>query len=225
MDDVTGVRLTRDLIRGYLVQSTVPGKVYELAELRRLVAEEHEDNGGEPSENKNPDEQFKKSLADLKQSGEFENLPGREGLWRRVGAGQFPEHDVEKFEAEEMAEVHIGGGSQTVYGWYLPAYRKLAELEGKTRFPIKVGRSDRPAQVRVNESVGTLPERPVIGFVLKVDDAHAWERFFHARLAIMGSHLNDAIGHEWFNTNLDELAGIAKEGSAPLKSPKQEDNE
>lgn len=104
-----------------------------------------------------------------------------------------------------------GSGSEYVYGWYLPSYRELARLVGKQHFPIKVGRTTREPHERVNESAGMLPEKPVIGFLLRVDDSDLWERLFHTKLALLGRSRTVANGGEWFDTNLDELRHIAEQ--------------
>ncbi|MDE0410711.1 MAG: hypothetical protein OXI37_00635 [Gammaproteobacteria bacterium] len=38
---------------------------------------------------------------------------------------------------QDTAEIKISEGWQAVYGWYLPTYRKFADVDGTIRFPIK----------------------------------------------------------------------------------------
>ena len=224
--DVSGIPLNPELIRGYIMEVLADSSPRKNEAIREEVEALHASRGGQPSLAQDSRSQFTKALRIFKQNGQLDNPT--EGYWRLIGAPPpapvFAEAEPEA-EIAEDAEVTIGDGPESVYGWYLPAYRKLAEMEGSYHWPIKVGRTARPPGQRIEESWGMLPERPRLGFRFRCSEAGNWERFFHSRLTLSGRHLGSAIGREWFNTNLDELAGIATEGSTPIKCPKREDDE
>ena len=122
-------------------------------------------------------------------------------------------------DAEGKAEGKIGEGQrQAVYGWYLPAYRELAELKGKHRFPMKVGRTHLAPQDRMNTHIGTASEKPVLGFVLSAHEEAEWEFWIHENLKARGQHLTEALGREWFLTNPEELRRLVVDKLADYRA-------
>ncbi len=209
MGDMNGIPLNPEHIRGYLLTLMEPGKAYKREELQEIVTLHHKGLGGKPPDVLNPADQFKKALATLKEQGRLENPS--EGFWRLSGEGtiKLPSERNLEIDAAQNAEVVVGEGAAMIYGWYFPAYRKLAALEGKEHFPIKVSLTVRDPQKRLQESGGMAPERPVLGFVFRVDDAGQWEQLIHSKLSLKGRRIEDAIGREWFDVSLDELRELA----------------
>ena len=222
MDDLTGIPLKPEIIKAHLLAVMEAGKTYPRDQLKQLVEERHARCSGSPSAAVSPLDQFKKSLAIVKEHGEIDN-PST-GYWRRMSDGpvELPVEQELEAEVAENAEVAIGRGNESVYGWYLPAYRRLAESEGKKRFPIKVGMTTRDAQQRMEKTLGMVPERPVLGFVLKVDDASQWERLIHSKLSLRGRRIEGAIGNEWFDVSLNELRDLASAEMAELVTNEQQ---
>ncbi len=216
MTDVSGIPLSPALIRGYLLELMEPGQPYKREDLQVNVTRKHEEGGGIPPNVLNPVDQFKKALSTLKQNGQLESLQG--GYWRLADGAPVERLPIEpelESEAEENAEVVIGDGPETIYGWYFPRDRRLAEFEGTDRFPIKVGRTVRDAQRRLQESTGDMvPELPILGFVARVNNSGAWERLIHATLILRGQKVEGAIGNEWFRTSPDELQTIVEQQRA-----------
>ncbi len=204
---ITGAKLTADLIRSYVSSILDDGKEWLVDDLLNAVNDRHEDQGGQPSNVSRPRDQLRKAIKPLVDKGQLV-LVAEDIYKRAVGA---PE-PVAEAEAESAAvagaEIKIGDGQETIYGWYFPAYRKLAEMKGENRFPIKVGKTVRNAENRLRESGGMAPEMPVLGFVLKVDDASMWESLMHNHLKMRGRHISTASGAEWFNTYPDELRSL-----------------
>ena len=212
MDDVSGIPLNPELIRGYIMEVLADGEPLKNELVRQRVEELHKINGGLPPTVQEPREQFTKSLRFLRESGKLENPT--EGYWRISSADSVLVLPCkEEFEdgPEEEAEFTVGDGPESIYGWYLPAYRKLAELQNNPHFPVKVGRTVRAPSQRIEESWGMLPERPCLGFHFRCEAAGHWERVFHARLSLNRRNIDQAIGREWFNTNLGELVSLANE--------------
>ena len=104
----------------------------------------------------------------------------------------------------------VGIGSQCVYCYYFPTYKRLAEVEKKLHYPIKIGFSkDSNPEGRVLSQASTaLPENPVIALLIKTDDAAGLEKVIHSSLSFKGKRLNEARGEEWFLTNTEEIANV-----------------
>ena len=224
MDDMSGFELKPALIRGYLLEVMQGGKNYKRDDLQNMVTVRHETAGGLPSTALHPVDQFKKTLHSLETQGVLRRP--MQGYWSLAGE-DFPDLPIEQeavAEAMENAEVTFGDGAESIYGWYLPTYREIAEMKGEERFPIKVGRTVRDPQRRIEESWGMAPERPVLGIVLKVDDSGAWERFIHSVLTLDGQKIGNAIGQEWFVTNPEELREIVSAKMDDIRRKQREKN-
>ncbi len=121
-------------------------------------------------------------------------------------------------EAALDAEVIVGDGAETIYGWYIPACRALAELKGESRFPVKVGRTIRNPLQRIRESGGMAPEMAVLGFVARVDDAGNWERWIHAELGFFALKIETAVGNDWYRTSPEELGSLVSAKLATIEA-------
>jgi hypothetical protein len=96
----------------------------------------------------------------------------------------------------------VGTGNQSVYVYYLPKY---ATEHATYYWPCKIGMSTGSAIDRVNHQVKTaLPEKPIIGLIVKTDDAYLLEQALHAILRLKKRETN-APGKEWFNTTPAEV--------------------
>ena len=222
--NVQGVPISPKQIEVYLLESMQLGTVYKRSELVEMAKTRHLSLGGVMAK-ANPTQQTKKALDTLKKNRKIENvsigcyrLP--EEAPRLESAENFnkkpenshskPVHTVENAYSNSLpAEIEMESGSECVYAWYLPAYRRIAEIEGCDKWPMKIGRTDGDPHERMNSSVGQSPEKPVLAFVLRIDNSSAWEKFIHSSLEIGRQRINDAVGNEWFNTNLEQLRSIA----------------
>ena len=107
--------------------------------------------------------------------------------------------------AEEI--ITWGDGPQSVYAWYLPNDKELAELKGERTYAMKVGRTTRHPQGRMRRYAST---RPKLGFHYRTHDATNWEKLLHAYFHIQGRHLPEGDGREWFRTSPEELETIVR---------------
>ncbi|WP_284982369.1 hypothetical protein [Arthrobacter sp. efr-133-TYG-118] len=111
-------------------------------------------------------------------------------------------------EAESEADACVGTGDQYVYAFYLPTYRRIAEVEGHLRWPIRVGMTTTSVGQRMAAHRTSLPEQPRLGLIARTDNAALLERVIQGILTMRGLRAEDAGGPDWFETNPDELAAI-----------------
>ncbi len=114
-------------------------------------------------------------------------------------------------ESESVADKHvIGDGPESVYAFFYPAYKKLAELQGKSSWPCKIGRTVGVVAERVIGQGTALPERPRVAIVWKTDKSEQWEQVLHNLLKSYGQDIPEAPGKEWFNTTPEEILEIIR---------------
>ena len=202
--EVRGIELSPKIVVVHLRDLTEPEIVYKRAHLVEMVREQHEEMGGIFSD-ADVTAQVKKALQTLKAKGIAENP--RQDAWRLNFDGMATEREQE-IKAQSDAEISVGTGDQAVYGWYLPAYRHLAERDGAEHFEMKIGRTVNDPVSRVGTTANHAPERYRMGFLLKDDDSSSWESILHAVLTLMGRKVDGAAGDEWFRTNPEELHSL-----------------
>ena len=206
-----GHYLTKEIICGWLLALMESDLSYSLQDLVDRVEMAHEMEGG-LDEPVTPAKSVGRVQAALWFLEEHTYVVEEGERWRAVveleSLSTFQEVQM---EAERRADLTMGTGPQNVYGWYLPAYRQLAELKGEKRFAMKVGTTLTTPRRRMTNHIGTAPEKPVLGFVLKIGEAGEWERMVHQELKERGRHIATALGKEWFRTNPDELRRIVVE--------------
>ena len=204
---VRGSKLTEPLVKGWLLELMDIGKEYHINELYEMVTESHLAAGGLPTESKTDKtrkQQVSSALSDHKKAGII--ISGEKlGYWLRASneSDVYTTQDEVETAGQARAEVIVGEGHQAVYGWYLPTYRVYAESQGKSTWGMKVGRTAGDAETRMTTFYA--PERPVLGFLLRTDDAKSWEGIMHGRLRLEGKHLPEGSGTEWFTTSPEEL--------------------
>ncbi|MCY4570174.1 MAG: GIY-YIG nuclease family protein [Candidatus Poribacteria bacterium] len=125
------------------------------------------------------------------------------------GKARAPEviYNPDKVEASEVKE--IGKGSESVYLYYFPTYRRYAELLKEPNYPCNVGRTEGVVTNRVSQQIGDqLPEKPQLALILRTDNCRWLEARIHAALKRKGKQIEDAIGEEWFMTAPSEVKSI-----------------
>ena len=116
-------------------------------------------------------------------------------------------HNLDKVDASEVEE--IGSGSESVYLYYFPTYRRYAESSGAPQWPCNIGRTEGYVAYRVYEQIGDqLPEKPQLALILRTDDCRWLEAKIHAALKRKGKQIEAAIGEEWFMTTPSEVKSI-----------------
>ena len=206
--EVKGITLTEPFIKAWLLKLMAIGRKYDVNELFEMVTDSHLAAGGLDSTAKHRKQQIKAALSKLKAEGLVENPEF--GYWVMKSNDEVSylptEKEVEE-AAQETAEIIVGQGNQFVYGWYLPAYKRLAEIEGNSLWPMKVGRTADSPEKRM---MFQAPEKPKLGFLLRTDRARHWESHLHGHLHLKGKHLPEAVGTEWFMTSPECLYDIWK---------------
>jgi hypothetical protein len=109
------------------------------------------------------------------------------------------------------AERTIGTGTSAIYLYYFSTYRTHSATNQGTRWPCKIGRSDRDPMLRVLSQAATaLPELPTVALLIRTDDPSALEAALHAILTLRGRRSVQAPGTEWFDTTPDEVMQILR---------------
>lgn len=113
----------------------------------------------------------------------------------------------------------IGIGEESVYLYYYPAYKNLAEQDGKKVWACKIGKTKNEVDSRIEKQCRTaLPEEPEVGLIIKCDDASVLEKTLHRILRLEGKCLEQAPGNEWFLTSPDEVESIYKTHESDFKN-------
>ncbi len=107
-----------------------------------------------------------------------------------------------------IAERDMGSGAQTLYAYYLPTYRRLAENGGESSWLMRVGITTESVESMLASSRAVLPEVPALAIVVRTDDAELLQRLVHMVLDLRSRRATSGGGDDWFITNGDEIAGI-----------------
>lgn len=99
-------------------------------------------------------------------------------------------------------------GKDSVYLFYYPAYKELAEKNGEEFWQCKIGMTVDNVEKRVGTQVTGNPEKATIALEFKTDHPRELESALHAILKLRGRHIADGGGVEWFKTNPDEVRRI-----------------
>lgn len=117
-------------------------------------------------------------------------------------------HNPDKVDASEL-EDPIGRGSESVYLYYFPTYRRYAESSGTPQWPCNIGGTKGYVAYRIRDQIGDqLPEKPQLALIFRTDDWRTLEAKIHAALKRKGKQIEDAIGKEWFMTSPSEVLSI-----------------
>ena len=102
----------------------------------------------------------------------------------------------------------FGDGKHWVYLYYFNDDKRSAEAKGDEAWRCKIGESEKNPEKRVKNSTRGAPVEPRIALLLRTNRHKALEKVIHGILTLMGRHLEDAQGREWFLTNPDEVVKI-----------------
>jgi len=96
-----------------------------------------------------------------------------------------------------------------IYVYSYPTYQKLYNW-------YKIGLTTRTELIRVKEQTAGMPEKPIIYqtyevYYDNVSELKALETAIHDRFKLIDKWLCDAVGNEWFISDLDEIAKICEE--------------
>ena len=104
----------------------------------------------------------------------------------------------------------LGSGKGSVYVYYYPRDKSLAESKRKSVWECKVGMSEGDAEVRVkSQSTTAVYEDPEIGLTIRTDNPRALEIAIHGILGLKDRRIGTSGNRkEWFLTSPTEIAGI-----------------
>lgn len=195
-DDFTGISLSPNIAVSIIRRLFEQRKQWSRAELIENVQREHKEVGGVDGAQR-PDKIVKQALTRMKGFGEVYNVAF--GMWRKCDlvAPQEPYH------GELVPERIIGEGDESVYLYYFPSSRELAQHKEASAWPCKIGRTSGDVSARIfDQGVRTaFHEKPIVGLVIRTDGSEEIERALHISLRMSDNEALDSLGSEWFITN------------------------
>lgn len=193
-----------------LIQELFAGQTVQRQKIISDVEETHLERGGLPSRAQfnNP---VTLALYNMRREGRANN-PEQSNNWLISSSTQDDDSvDPDPNSLDLKPEKIIGSGKQSVYLYYYPIYRRLAELEGKEVWACKIGKARNDPLVRISAQTRTaLPEYPTVGLIIKTDEFTLMETTIQNILKLQGKHKQDAPGTEWFITSPSEVEQIYK---------------
>lgn len=218
--EFSNLPLTAGIARKLIIELLGNNHVVRRESIVDAVLKRHTKRGGlQPTQT--PSQVMKKALATLKEAGLATN-PGP-GFWKILSDEPLNEDesssDAREFDADELGgeipdtpwpvERTIGSGAQAVYIYFLPTYRDVAIQKHQSHWQCKIGMTTTdPLQRILSQTATALPERPIIGLVIRTDKANALEKAIHAILHLRSRKLDEVPGTEWFMTNPDEVDAL-----------------
>ena len=188
-----GKSLTGKIARELIMELFSGEGEIEKKQIRQTIDETHTSRGGSLSTNELHPVSI--ALSTLKKQG-LANNPAF-GVWSIFSEPCSPGHQLFDIDAART----LGQGENAVYLYYYPAYRCLAEYEGKQHWACKIDSV-------VSEMPMRMPEPPEIHLVLRTDDSESLEQTLHTVLRFRGRCLSDVPGETWFLTSPSEVEGI-----------------
>jgi|SRR5438132_3635447 len=215
--DLSGVPLTPGVARHIIEEIFQRQSQWKRADLVAEVQRVHSERGGLAGQ-QNPFAVVKKALSNLQDDGLVEKH--HYGHWKWIStpkesAGQdstvdgpveSPDYDADN--DAQVGEKVLGSGPESVYLYFNPNDRKLAELEGRSLWECKIGRSsmaDSAVRIHSQGAKTALSHEPVVGLVIRTMDSSALEKALHAALRLVDAQVPDSPGVEWFLTSPQQV--------------------
>ncbi len=191
-----------------LIQELFAGQTVQRQKIISDVEETHLERDGLPSRAQfnNP---VTLALYNMRREGEASN-PDKGANWLIPSSAQDDDSvDPEPNNLDLEPEKIIGSGKQSVYLYYYPVYRRLAELEGKRVWACKIGKARNDPLIRISAQTRTaLPEYPKVGLIIKTNEFGLMETTIQNILKLQGKHMQNAPGTEWFLTSPSEVETV-----------------
>ena len=136
-------------------------------------------------------------------------LPNTVGLWSLTKLGREVPLDLPSALPQQIPWLQFGDGSEYVYGLINPYYMYNLVTNGSRNFPIKIGRTNRSIDRRIQElQTGSFLDLR-LGFQIATNESQSLESFIHSQL--IDRRFNSPYGKkEWFDTNFNEINSIYK---------------
>jgi len=189
-----------------LIQELFAGQTVQKQKMISDVEETHQERGGLPSRAQfnNP---VTLALYNMRREEEASN-PGKGDNWL-IPSSTEDDASVDSEPDNLEPEKVIGSGKQSIYLYYYPAYRRLAELQSEEVWACKIGKARNDPLIRISSQTRTaLPEYPTVGLIIKTDEFTLMETTIQNILKLQGKHIQDAPGTEWFLTSPNEVETV-----------------
>lgn len=136
-------------------------------------------------------------------------LPNTDGLWSLTQLGRQVALDLPSPLPQQIPWLQFGDGCEYVYGLINPYYMYNLVTNGSDNFPMKIGRTNRSIDKRIQElQTGSFLDLR-LGFQIATKYSQSLESFIHSEL--IHRRLNSSYGKkEWFDTNFNEINLIYK---------------
>ena len=193
-------------IAQHLILELFAGQTVQKQEMMRIVEETHQERGGLPSQaqRNNP---VTLALYNMRQEGQATKL-GENNNWL-ISSSTQDDDSVDSEPDNLEPEKIIGSGKQSVYLYYFPAYRRLAELQDEEVWACKIGKAKNDPLIRISSQTRTaLPEYPTVGLIIKTNEFALMETTIQNILKLQGKHIRNAPGTEWFLTSPSEVERV-----------------
>ena len=193
-------------IAQHLILELFAGQTVQKQEMMRIVEETHQKRGGLPSQaqRNNP---VTLALYNMRQEGQATKL-AENNNWL-ISSSTQDDDSVDSEPDNLEPEKIIGSGKQSVYLYYYPAYRRLAELQDEEVWACKIGKAKNDPLIRISSQTRTaLPEYPTVGLIIKTNEFALMETTIQNILKLQGKHIRNAPGTEWFLTSPSEVERV-----------------
>ena len=178
------------------------GETFHIKTEGETLLKEHLDNGGLPPEgNRNLEGEdllyhiISTAMRQLKSDGRANMIEGSS-----------------QWEVFPKGRRVFGIGSESVYCFYDPRDRTVAEARGEKLWACNIGQTKRPVEVRVKEQTDQWTVDPRIDLILKTPSGKDLEKKIHEILKLLGRYLRDfrGKGREWYLVSPDEVVYLYK---------------
>ena len=164
------------------------------------VEAEHIDRGGR--RHTKPTHPVADALENLKKKGQANNPDP--GFWDIKGQPGYKPDPVARREYPAPDKLRKG----SVYFYYFPRDKELANLKGENRWPFKIGYTEGEPQGRVDNQTTGMSEKPETEATIFTESPRHLEQIIHAYLKKQNMHIPDAPGQEWFKLSPDMVKTI-----------------
>ena len=106
----------------------------------------------------------------------------------------------------------FGVGDESVYCFYDPRDRSVAEAHGENLWACNIGFTTKDVEMRVGDQTDQWTIDPRIDLILKTPSGRGLEKKIHEILKLLGRHLKDfrGKGREWYLVSPDEVVYLYK---------------
>ena len=199
------------------------GEMYKRSEATKILVDVHE-KISDLKVNQSIEEIARKCRKVFEQEAKFfEPIPAVKGHYIYIGETISGNLDVidKQTVNEELSPIKkinrfkilkkidaLSVGDQTLYVWWHPDSERLAILEGRNEWAMKVGKHNtRYVENRIDDYKTPIPFKPIFGLVVFCKEPYTLEKCIHMTLENRNKKINE-VGNEWFVTSISEIEKI-----------------